>query len=82
MKKEKNNIKEKTVKESYLFIDVIENGNARVIPDKKGSAFNIPLCLLPDGAKEGTTVKLSAEITENTFSAEIDDLLSSLGSTL
>jgi hypothetical protein len=45
-----------------LFVDAIEGGSARLLLGVE--AFNLPARLLPAGAKEGSWVRLSFEISE------------------
>jgi hypothetical protein len=42
---------------TLLFVDAIENGRARLLLGR--DAFEIPAKLLPNGAREGTWVRLS-----------------------
>ena len=48
-------------KTSAVFVDAVEEGRARLLLD--GEAFTVPAALLPDGAGEGSWLKLTATVT-------------------
>jgi len=48
-------------KSSAVFVDAVENGRARLLLGD--DAFTVPAALLPDGAGEGTWLKLTATVT-------------------
>lgn len=67
------------VKKSLLFIDAVAEGTARLLPED-GPAFEFPAALLPDGAREGCMVEITAVLRrENSDREEIDSLLDELG---
>jgi len=45
---------------SVLYVDAIEGGRARLLLDEE--AFSVPVRVLPEGAREGTWIKLSAGV--------------------
>jgi len=48
-------------KTSAVFVDAVEEGHARLLLG--ADAFTVPAALLPDGAGEGTWLKLTATVT-------------------
>jgi hypothetical protein len=48
-------------KTSVVFVDAVEDGRARLLLDH--DAFTVPTALLPDGAGEGTWLKLTTTVT-------------------
>ena len=48
-------------KTTAAFVDVVENGRARLLIDD--DAFTVPAALLPDGVGEGTWLKLTTTVT-------------------
>jgi hypothetical protein len=43
-----------------LYVDAIENDRARLVLDE--DAFTVPARLLPDGAREGSWIRLSGRV--------------------
>jgi hypothetical protein len=50
-----------STKTTAVFVDAVENGRARLLIGDE--AFTVPVALLPDGAREGTWLKVSATVT-------------------
>lgn len=48
-------------KTTSVFVDAVENGRARLLLGE--DAFTVPAALLPDDAREGSWVQLSAVVT-------------------
>ena len=48
-------------KTTSVFVDAVENGRARLLLGD--DAFTVPAALLPDDAREGSWVQLSAVVT-------------------
>jgi hypothetical protein len=48
-------------KTTAVFVDAVENGRARLLLGD--DAFTVPAALLPDDAREGSWLKLSATVT-------------------
>ena len=66
-------------KRVLLFVDAVEAGTARLLPEN-GLAFELPAALLPDGAREGCRVELTAKLCGGDADRdEIDSLLGELG---
>jgi hypothetical protein len=49
-----------TARTTTLFVDTIEEGSARLLLGER--AFNVPAALLPEDAREGSWVELSARV--------------------
>lgn len=43
-----------------LYVDAIEDGHARLVLDEE--SFTVPARLLPEGAREGTWIRLSGRV--------------------
>jgi hypothetical protein len=62
-------------KTTAVFVDAVENGQARLLLGDQ--AFTVPAALLPDDAREGSWLKVSAVVTPR--KADPDGLRRKLG---